>query len=188
MTDESKLLYVKERQEWRRWLAENYDKEKEVWLVFPNKASGEPRLAYNYAVEEALCFGWIDSTIHSIDVHHSAQRFTPRKPASGYSQANIERLRGLSRQGLLHPSIEKTARDIIARDYVFPPDILEAIRRDATAWENYNGFSDAYRRIRIAYIDSARKRPGEFKKRLDNFIRATRQNRMIGYGGIEKYY
>ena len=188
MAEENKLLYVACREEWRRWLGENFERTKEIWLVYPNKASGEPRLAYNDAVEEALCFGWIDSTIHSIDAHHSAQRFTPRNPTSGYSQANIERLRGLLRQGLLHPSIEKTARDVIAKDYVFPPDILEAIRRDGTAWENYNGFSDAYRRIRIAYIDSARKRPGEFKKRLDNFIRATRQNRMIGYGGIEKYY
>jgi uncharacterized protein YdeI (YjbR/CyaY-like superfamily) len=188
MAEETKLLYVTDRQEWRRWLRENFVSRNEVWLVFPKKASGEPRLAYNDAVEEALCFGWIDSTIHSLDANRSAQRFTPRNPKSSYSQANIERLRWLSRQGSLHPSIENVVRDVIAKDYVFPPDILEVIRKDASARKNYEGFSGPYKRIRIAYIDSARKRPEEFKKRLDNFIRATKQNKLIGYGGIEKYY
>ncbi len=188
MRVDDNLLYVTDREAWRRWLRENFDKAREVWLVFPNKASGEPRLAYNDAVEEALCFGWIDSTIHSIGAHRAAQRFTPRNPKSGYSQANKERLRWLSRQGLLHPAIEEAVRDILNEDYVFPRDILEAIQKDETAWKNYHEFSDAYKRIRIAYIDSARKRPEEFTKRLNNFIRMTRQNKFIGYGGIEKYY
>lgn len=188
MAECGKVLYIVEREEWRRWLRDNFDKEKEVWLVFPNKASGEPRLAYNDAVEEALCVGWIDSKVHSIDEHHVAQRFTPRNPKSGYSQANIERLRGLFQQGSLHPSIENVVRDVLAKDFVFPQDILEAIRKDDVAWKNYGRFSGPYKRIRIAYIDSSRKRPEEFEKRLENFIRATRQNKMIGYGGIEKYY
>ena len=188
MAEEGKLLYVTDRQEWRRWLQENFEIEKEVWLVYPNKSSGEPRLPYNDAVEEALCFGWIDSTIHSVDEHHAAQRFTPRNPKSSYSQANKERLCWLFQQGQLHPSMENTAMNILAEEFIFPRDILEAIRNDGAAWKNYGGFSDAYKRIRIAYIDSSRERPDEFKKRLDNFIRATRQNRKIGYGGIEKYY
>lgn len=185
---DSKLLYVVDREEWRQWLRENFDKAKEVWLVFPNKASGEPRLAYNDAVEEALCFGWIDSTVHSIDAYRAAQRFTPRNPKSSYSQANKERLRWLSQHGLLNPPIEDAIRDILAEEYVFPADILDAIRKDEQAWKYYGGFSDAYKRIRIAYIDSARKRPEEFTKRLGNFIRMTRQNKLIGYGGIDKYY
>lgn len=188
MTEGSKFLYIVEREKWRLWLQENFEREKEVWLVFPKKSSGEPRMAYNDAVEEALCFGWIDSKVHAIDEHHTAQRFTPRNPKSGYSQANIERLRLLYQQGSLHPSIENAVRELLAKDFVFPPDILEAIREDEAAWKNYLGFSGPYKRIRIAYIDSSRKRPEEFKKRLDNFIRVTRQNKMIGYGGIEKYY
>ena len=67
-------------------------------------------------------------------------------------------------------------------------DILEAIKENKKAWENYRNFSPAYRRIRIAYIDAARNRPDEFKKRLTNFIKKTEQNKLIGYGGIEKYY
>lgn len=188
MTDHSKFLYVADREKWRQWLRENFDKEKEIWLVYPNKSSGKPRLAYNDAVEEALCYGWIDSTVHSVDVHHSAQRFTPRNPKSGYSQANKERLRWLFQQGRLHPSIENAVKDILAEDYVFPQDIIEAIRKDDAARKNYDRFSEPYKRIRIAYIDSSRKRPDEFKKRLNNFIRATGQNKMIGFGGIEKYY
>jgi uncharacterized protein YdeI (YjbR/CyaY-like superfamily) len=186
--EDSRLLYVTEREEWRSWLRENFLKEKEIWLVFPNKASGKPRLAYNDAVEEALCFGWIDSTVHSIDAYRAAQRFTPRNPKSSYSQANKERLRWLSGHGLLHPSIEVAVMDVLAEEYVCPPDIIDEIRKDELAWKNYIGFSDTYKRIRIAYIDSARKRPEEFTKRLDNFIRMTRQNKLIGYGGIEKYY
>ena len=66
---------------------------------------------------------------------------------------------------------------------------VDAIRQDEAAWENYANFTDAYKRIRVAYIDAARKRPAEFEKRLENFIRRTRENKLIvGYGGIEKYY
>lgn len=88
----------------------------------------------------------------------------------------------------MHPAIEEAVRDILNEDYVFPEDILGVIQKDETAWKNYRGFSDTYKRIRIAYIDSARDRPEEFSKRLDNFLRMTRKNKLIGYGGIEKYY
>jgi hypothetical protein len=71
---------------------------------------------------------------------------------------------------------------------VFPPDIIKSIKENKKAWENYKNFSPAYRRIRIAYINDARKRPDEFKKRLNNFIKKTELNKLIGFGGIEKYY
>lgn len=72
-------FYTDDRTQWRAWLDANFETEKEIWLVFPMKASGQPRLSYNDAVEEALCFGWIDSTIRNLDSTHRAQRFTPRK-------------------------------------------------------------------------------------------------------------
>ena len=78
---------------------------------------------------------------------------------------------------------------MIKKPFEFPNDIIDAIRQDSIAWKNYQAFSEPYRRIRIAYIDAARKRPEEFKKRLDNFIKKTRENKLIiGYGGVEKYY
>jgi len=183
-----KTLYVNNRKDWRTWLENNFDKEKEVWLVFPKKASGKPRVSYNNAVEEALCFGWIDSTVKSIDEENRAQRFSPRNPKSGFSQANKERLKWLFEENLLHPSIRSTVKGVLEENFVFPNDILAAIKADKTAWKNYQRFSPAYKRIRVAYIDAARKRPEEFQKRLRNFLKKTRENKQIGFGGIEKYY
>ena len=79
--------------------------------------------------------------------------------------------------------------ELICAEYIFPEDILDAIRRDEAAWEHYTSFSPSYRRIRVAYIDAARDRPAEFEKRLASFIRKTRENkRIMGYGGVDKYY
>jgi uncharacterized protein YdeI (YjbR/CyaY-like superfamily) len=183
-----KTLYVTNRKDWRKWLEKNFDTEKEIWLVYPKKSSGKIRIIYNDAVEEALCFGWIDSTVKSLDEENSLQRFTPRNPKSGYSQQNKERMKWLLENDLLHPSQLEKAKEIVAEKFVFPKDIVDEIKKDKTAWKNYNAFSDAYKRIRIAYIDTARKRPDEFKKRLNNFIAKTKENKQIGFGGIEKYY
>ena len=182
-------FYTAERQEWRRWLAENFETKTEIWFVFPSKNSGEASLSYNDAVEEALCFGWIDSTIKHIDLLHRAQRFTPRKDFSYYSRPNIERLIWLDRQGMIHPKVRPSVAEVIEAEYVFPEDILDAIRADEAVWENYQKFTDSYRRIRVAYIDAARKRPLEFQKRLNSFLSKTREGKIItGFGGIEKYY
>mgnify|MGYP003503307124 CR=1 FL=1 len=119
-----KIIYTSDRQEWREWLETHFETEIEVWFVFPMKESNEESISYNDAVEEALCFGWIDSTIKHIDPLHRAQRFTPRKPGSPYSQPNIERLRWLDNQNLLHPSIRETVLPIITAPYIFPEDII----------------------------------------------------------------
>ena len=171
------------------WLAENFETESEIWLVFPMKESGDRSILYNDAVEEALCFGWIDSTIKHIDPTRRAQRFTPRRKGSPYSRPNIERLIWLDTRGMLHPSVRDGVLPLIRAPYVFPSDILDAIKKDAAAWENYEKFSEPYKRIRVAYIDAARKRPAEFQKRLRSFIQKTREGKMIvGFGGIDKYY
>jgi uncharacterized protein YdeI (YjbR/CyaY-like superfamily) len=183
-----KTLYVADRSAWRAWLAEHYDKDKGVWLIFPKKASGKPRILYNDAVEEALCFGWIDSKVKRIDENAYAQRFSPRKPNSNYSQANKERLRELIRLGKVLPSVQATLRDILNEKFTIPSDILEAIKANKTAWKNFQKFSPEYQRIRLAFIESARNRPAEFKKRLRYFIEMTKKNKQFGFGGIEKYY
>lgn len=182
-------FYTSYREEWRAWLSANFDKEKEVWFVFPMKAAGEEALSYNDAVEEALCFGWIDGVVKHIDPTHRAQRFTPRRQGSPYSRPNIERLIWLEEQKLIHPTIRERVLSMIKAPYLFPEDIIAAIKRDEKAWEHYNSFAPSYKRIRVAYIDAARKRPEEFQKRLDSFIKKTRENKLIiGYGGIDKYY
>ncbi len=182
-------FYTADRNEWRKYLEEHFETADEVWFVFPVKASGEPALSYNDAVEEALCFGWIDSTNRRPDELHCIRRFTPRKKGSPYSQPNIERLIWLEEQGLIHPKVRDSVLPVIRAPFVWPEDIMEALRQDETVWENYQKFSKPYKRIRIAYIEAARKRPEEFQKRLASFIEKTRRNKLItGYGGVEKYY
>jgi uncharacterized protein YdeI (YjbR/CyaY-like superfamily) len=186
--DTLKTLYITNRKDWRAWLEKNFDKGEEIWLVYPKKSSGKPRISYNDAVEEALCFGWIDSREKTLDDNCYAQRFSPRDPKSTFSQANKERLKWLLQRHMIHPSILNVVRETLTEKFIFPPDILTAIKNDRAAWKNYQNFSPSYKRIRVAYIDGARKRPAEFEKRLANFIKKTRENKKIGFGGIEKHY
>ncbi|MBR0373742.1 MAG: YdeI/OmpD-associated family protein [Mogibacterium sp.] len=182
-------FYTSDRNEWRQYLADHFETSSEIWFVFPMKGSGEPSLSYNDAVEEALCFGWIDSTIRHTDELHRAQRFTPRRKGSPYSQPNIERLIWLDAHGMIHPKVREGVLPVIQAPFVFPADILEALQQDETVWANYQRFSEPYKRIRVAYVEAARKRPEEFEKRLNSFIDKTRRGKIImGYGGIDKYY
>lgn len=186
---EVRLFRCTDRREWREWLSKNFETCDEIWFVFPSKTSGEKGVSYNDAVEEALCFGWIDGQAGTLDETHQLRRFTPRRKGSTYSQPNIERLIWLDEKGMLHPRIRQEVEPLLKTPFMFPQDILQEIQRDPIAWEHYQTFSDSYRRIRIAYIDAARKRPAEFSKRLQNFILKTHENKLImGYGGIDKYY
>ncbi len=181
-------FYTASRGAWRRWLRKYHKTRKEVWLVYYRKESGKGRIAYNDAVEEALCFGWIDSTVRKLDEERFAQRFSPRRPNSPYSQANIERLRRLKAEGKVTAEVRAALTKALMRDRPIPADIRKALRADKTTWENFQKFSAAYRRIRIAFIEGARRRPAEFRKRLDYFIRMTEKGRKFGFGGIQKYY
>ena len=183
-----KTIYLDNRQAWRAWLAENYDKEKEIWLVYPKKASGKPRILYNDAVEEALCYGWIDSVAKRIDENNYAQRFSPRNPKSKYSEANKQRLRELIKQGKVIPSVKATLAGILDEEFVVSPDILKEIRANDKAWKNFQRYSIEYKRIRIGFIEGARNRPSEFQKRLNYFITMMENNKQFGFGGIEKHY
>jgi uncharacterized protein YdeI (YjbR/CyaY-like superfamily) len=186
--DKLNTKYFTNREQWRKWLEMHFDKEKEIWLIFPKKSSGKNRILYNDAVEEALCFGWIDSIVKTYDEESSIQRFTPRKSESHYSQPNKERLKWLYKENKLNPSIREQVQDILKEAFVFPADIIDEIKKNKKAWEHYQAFSETYKRIRVAYIDTARNRPDEFSRRLGNFIKKTEKNKQIGFGGIEKYY
>jgi uncharacterized protein YdeI (YjbR/CyaY-like superfamily) len=92
-------LHVTTRNEWRAWLAEHHDTEKEVWLISYKKHTGRPQIPYDEAVEEALCFGWIDSLVKTIDEERFAQKFTPRKMKNNWSESNKRRVKKLVREG-----------------------------------------------------------------------------------------
>lgn len=189
MATENKIKYFENREDWRNWLMDNFDTVNEIWFVFPLKLSGKKSILYNDAVEEALCFDWIDSTIKPLDKEHRIQRFTPRSPKSIYSQANKERLKWLLENKMIHSRFENKIQNVLSEPFIFPNDIIDKLKEDKVVWRNYQQFSESYKRIRIAYIEAARMRLEEFEKRLNHFISKTKENKKIaGFGGIEKYY
>jgi hypothetical protein len=150
----TKALHVTNRKDWRKWLREHYQTEKDIWLVYYKKETGKRRIEYNAAVEEALCFGWIDSTVKSLDKDRTAQRFSPRRPKSPYSPANKERLRKLLKQRKVIKEVRETLGDLSVEKFEIPKDILE-LKANKEAG-NTSKFSDAYKRIRIGFIEGAK--------------------------------
>jgi uncharacterized protein YdeI (YjbR/CyaY-like superfamily) len=180
-----KTLYVTNRKQWRSWLAKNHNKEKEIWLIYFKKSSGKKRIPYNDAVEEALCYGWIDSILKGIDEEKFAQRFTPRTSKSNLSEMNKERIRLLVKQKKMK-SVGLTAIQHVSFDPTkntklkIAPDILKSLKEDKKTWENFQKFSEPYKRIRIAWIEETRSRPELFKKRLGYFLKMTAKNKKYG--------
>jgi len=179
----TETLYVTDREEWRQWLSENHASKKEIWLVFHAKNTQKPSLPYRHAVEEALCFGWIDGISKKIDGERRVQRFTPRRPKSHWTELNKERARRLIESGKMTEAGRQVLPDLSPEAFQIQPDILAALQADQQIWDNFQAFPGLYQRIRIAFIEGARKQPEEFQKRLDKFLEKTRENKM--YGSIE---
>lgn len=181
----TKTLYVKSRSQWRSWLEKNHEKEKEIWLLYPKAHTGKYRIPYADAVEEALCFGWIDSIAKGIDDEKYAQRFTPRRSRANWSQPNIERMRKLIRQKKVCPAGIAAFENIhvLKKKFVISQDILSALKKDPVVWKNFRKFPVDYQRIRVAYIESRRDgKNGEFEQSLNNFIKKTKAGKKFGYG------
>src|SRR4030042_4761773 len=108
-------LYFTKREEWRKWLEKNHSSCEEVWLRYYKKPSGKPRIPYTDAVEEALCFGWIDGKIKRINEDNYIQRFTPRRKGSRWSKYNIDRVQKLIREGLMTPAGLKVYQEALVK-------------------------------------------------------------------------
>jgi uncharacterized protein YdeI (YjbR/CyaY-like superfamily) len=102
--DGIKTYYAKSRKDWRKWLEKNHEKERSVWLILYNKGSGKPTVTYPEAVEEALCYGWIDSKANKRDADSRYQYFTQRNPKSRWSESNRARVERLVKDGLMTPA------------------------------------------------------------------------------------
>jgi uncharacterized protein YdeI (YjbR/CyaY-like superfamily) len=188
----TETLYITNRREWRSWLAKNHRTAKEIWLIYYNKKSGKPRIPYNDAVEEALCYGWIDSIVKKQDEERAAQRFSPRRKNSMLSELNKERIRRLVEAKKMTPAGLESIKHHLKNDsvpgkdtlpfneFILPEDILDALKGDKMVWKNFQGFPEPYKRIRIGWIDGVRDRPEEFRKRLRYFLRMTAKNKMFG--------
>jgi uncharacterized protein YdeI (YjbR/CyaY-like superfamily) len=180
-----KTLYVKDRSEWRTWLRKNSRKFDEIWLLYYKKKSGKPRIAYDHAVGEALCFGWIDGKIRKIDETRYAQRFTPRRAQGRWSQSNIQRVTRLIAEGKMTPAGLKAfspheRRQTASMATRLPRNLQSQFKMQTVAWERFKGFPPSYQRITIGWVASAKKEETKLK-RLNQLIEFSARNERIKF-------
>jgi uncharacterized protein YdeI (YjbR/CyaY-like superfamily) len=179
------MVHPTTRAEWRGWLERHHATSAGVWLVSYRRETGKPRVEYEDAVEEALCFGWIDSKAKALDGERTLQWLSPRKPASGWSRTNKERIERLERAGLLaeagRAAVEAAKRSgaWTALDAVealeLPDDLAAAFARDAAAKANYDAFPPSSRKLILTWIAGA-KRPETRARRIEETVRLAARN------------
>jgi uncharacterized protein YdeI (YjbR/CyaY-like superfamily) len=178
--DGREIVEVPDRAAWRRWLVKRHTQRDAVWLLLHKKASDGQSPGYEEAVEEALCFGWIDSTVNRLDERRNLQLFAPRKPRSTWSASNKERVAQLERKGLLAQAgiaaIEAakengswSARDAVER-LEEPPDLIAGLDASPAAREHWGTFSPSSRKGILWWIVSA-KRPATRARRVEETVR-----------------
>lgn len=180
-----KTFYPKTRTQWRAWLEKNHEKEKSVFLILHNKKSKKPSVTYEEGVEEALCFGWIDSTHYKRDDESSYLYFTKRKPNSVWSKLNRDRVAKLKRQGLITPAGQKMIN--LAKKngqwgalmeiekLVIPPDLKKEFSKNKMAWKYFDAFSPSSKKMILFWIKSA-KRPETREKRIKDTVQKATKN------------
>ena len=179
--------YAKDRKTWRKWLEKNHKTATGIWLVYFKKDSGKTRVPYADAVEEALCFGWIDSTLRPIDEHSYQQLFTPRKPKSGWSKLNKERVEQLIANKQMTPAgLEKielakhhgtwNKLDHI-ESFIVPAELEKAFAANKKAKKFFDTLSTWNRKCILYYIGGA-KLAATREKRIHEIVSAASEGRM----------
>ncbi len=184
-------LLVFDREEWRRWLEANHRSKQEIWLIYHKKHSGQPRISYDDAVEEALCFGWIDSIVKRIDDDRYMQKFTPRTNPDKWSELNVKRakkmiaagkmtLAGRDKlpRGILDGSV-KTETPVRNRVVPMPVELEQSLAQHPDAFENFSKLASSYQKNFKLWIGSAKK-PETRLKRAKEAIELLRQNKPLG--------
>jgi uncharacterized protein YdeI (YjbR/CyaY-like superfamily) len=188
--ERAQTLYVTNREEWRRWLRKNHDTEKEIWLIYYKKQTGRPCVSYDDLVEEALCFGWIDSIVKRIDDQKYARKLTPRKLKSKWSALNKGRVAKMIREGRMSragldkisfPVQENGSLRTEKRKSELPiPGYLEqGLRKNKKAWENFKNLAPSCRRDYVSWITSA-KQEATRMGRLSEAVKLLEQNKKLG--------
>jgi len=183
-------LYFKTTKEWRAWLGENHDKEAELWLIFYKKETGKPTLEYEAAVEEALCFGWVDSIIKKIDEQQFARKFTPRKDDSKWSPLNKSRVERLIKSGRMtkiglakietakaNGMWDQPDRPEISFD--LPEDFQLALEENQQAGIFFKQLAPSYKKQYIGWIQVA-KRAETRAKRIKESIELLAKGEKLG--------
>jgi uncharacterized protein YdeI (YjbR/CyaY-like superfamily) len=189
--DHFERLWVADRASWRAWLETHHERDAGIWLVSFKKATGKPRVEYDDAVEEALCFGWIDSLVRTLDDERAMQLFTPRKPRSAWSRPNKIRVERLVSAGLMRPAgltkIEQARRDgswdmyAVAESLELPRDLRAALDAGPPrARPNWEAFSPASRRAILWWVHSA-KRPETRARRIAQVVSEAARGRRANF-------
>jgi uncharacterized protein YdeI (YjbR/CyaY-like superfamily) len=186
---EAERLHPGDRAEWRAWLAEHHRGGGGVWLVLWRPTSGRTGLSYEEAVQEALCFGWIDGKAARLDDERTMLRFSPRKPGSGWARSNKLRVERLLAEGRMAEAglarVEEARRDgswtrlDAVEDLVVPEDLAAAFAGRPGAWEHWDGLPRSVRRTALAWIAEA-KRPGTRARRVGETARRAARGERPG--------
>lgn len=175
------VLEAKNRDELRQWLEHNHKTEKECWVIVKRgRPKNDDTFWYIDAVEEAMCFGWIDSTTKKLDNGITAQRLAPRKKGSLWSELNKERCRRMEKLGRMTDAGRAVLPDMSPAGFVTDTDILKALQSDIKVWENFQKFPSLYQRVRIDTIQIKKRQPELFQSRLQKLIDNTREGVMYG--------
>lgn len=161
-------LCVINRNDWRSWLEKNHDTTKEVWLIYYKKHAGKPSISYEVSVEEALCFGWVDSIIKRLDDDKCARKFTPRKGASRWSESNKKRAEKMIREGRMTEVGMARIREAqkrgewskvreVNKELVIPSFIEKALAENEEAHAFFDTRENSYKRQIVGWISSAQK-------------------------------
>lgn len=180
----------KDREAWRRWLAANHDRAREIWLAYYKKGTGKKSVTYDEALDAALCYGWIDSTVRALDRERYMQRWTPRKRGSVWSAANKRRLARLAAEGRMRqPGLAKvweakrdgswTTIDAIDRDARTPDELLSALAAHSGAREKFDALSPSQRKLWGWWIQSA-KRQETKNRRIEAAVEWILAGRKVG--------
>ncbi len=173
------------KEEWRSWLKENHSAKDSIWLIFYRKASPNHNLNWSEAVDEALCFGWIDSTKRSIDDEKYAQYFCKRKPKSNWSKINKEKVKGLIEQGLMEEAGFKSIE--VAKEngswsfldaveaLIIPVDLKEEFANHKGAVEYFNSLSKSAKKILLYWVISAKRKETRHKRIVEIAENASRK-------------
>ena len=188
-SDGRPLVLVETREQWRAWLEQHHDS-KGAWLVSWKKATGRPVIPYPETVDEALCFGWVDSRPNKLDDERAMRLFTPRNPKSPWSHINKEKVARLSALGLMAPAGRRMVETAKANgawtvydeieEITIPHDLAAAMAEDEAAQGSFQRFPDSSKKAILWWIKTA-KRSETRAARISETVRAAAQNRMANH-------
>ncbi len=185
MAKEYNEFYAQDRKTWRTWLKKNHTRAKNIWLIIYKKESGVPSIYYDDAVEEALCFGWIDSTANKRDEKSFLLFFTTRKPKSGWSKVNKQRIENLNKLNLMtsagHAKIETAKKDgswtmlDAIEKLIMPAALKKEFKKNKIALKYFEAFPPSVKKSIFHWIQSA-KREETSRKRIEETVTLAAKN------------